>query len=97
MTILCDVKVLKDWLEMNAFVSHSCSVFLEQVIDLFHLLRVCCKVLSSGQQSIVLSNWGYSDGWVLVNSCGSESFVDACNEFCVFKESLWVIGLILVS
>ena len=97
MTILCDVKVLEDWLEMNAFVSHSCPIFLKQVIDFLHLFRVCSKVLSSSQQSVVLSNWGYSDVWVLVNTSSGESFVDACNKVCVFEESLRVIGLVLVG
>ena len=53
MTILCDVKVLEDWLEVNALVLDSSPVLFQEVVNSFHLLWVSCKIFSPCEESVV--------------------------------------------
>ena len=96
MAILSDIEVLEDWFEMDALVLDCSPVLLQQVLHPFHLLWVGGEVLSSGKQGVVLGHRGHSHGWIFVNACRGECFVDACNEVSVLEKALWVVSLILV-
>ena len=94
MAVLCDIKVLEDWFEVNALVLDGSSVLFQEVINSLHLFWVSCKIFSSSEKRIVLSDSGNSCLWIFVDTSSCESFVDISYESCVLKEAFRVISLV---
>lgn len=96
-TVLGDVEVLEDWLQVDAHGLHSLAILVKDIIDLVTGSWVGAQILSPGEEGIVLGDWGDHSRWRLVNSSRRESLVNAGDEVGVSEEALWVVGLVLVS
>ena len=96
MTILCDVKVLEDWLKVDTLVLDCSSVLFQEILNSLHLLWICGKIFSPCKESVILSDSSDSSIWIFVDSSSCESFVDACDKCSVLEETFWVISLVLI-
>jgi hypothetical protein len=93
-TVAGNVEVLEDGLKVNTLVLDSGTVLFKDSLDLL-LVLITRKVLSAGQKSVALGDWGNSSRGILVNSGHSESSVDVGAEVGVAEEPLGVSGLVL--
>jgi len=97
MAILGNIEVLENWLNVDALGVDGGPVLLEEVVNALLLLWVGGEVFSSGKEGVTLSLCGDSDGGVLIDSVGCESFIHTGNEGCVLEESLGVVSLVFVG
>jgi len=95
-TIAGNVEVLEDRLKVNSLVLDGGTVLFKDFLDLL-LVLITRKVLSAGQKSVALGDWGNSSRGILVNSGQSESSVDVGAEVGVAEEPLGVSSLVLLG
>ena len=93
-TVAGNVEVLEDGLKVNTLVLDGGTVLFKDFLDLL-LVLITRKVLSAGQKSVTLGDWGNSSRGILVNSGQSESSVDVGAEVGVAEEPLGVSSLVL--
>ena len=96
MTILGDVKVLEDWLQVDADVLN-CDTVLSQ--DLLHFVVVAAtgQVLAASEKGVVLSHGRDAGRRGLVDSGDRKSSVDVSNEVSVAEEALGISRLVLLG
>lgn len=96
MTILGDVEVLEDRLEVHASLLDGISVLVDNV---FHINRVVVtsEVLAASKDSVFVRLGGDSSERGLVDSSDSESLVNAGGECDVVEEDFRVVGFVGVA
>ena len=95
MLVLGDVEILEHWLEMDSLNADGLSILLQNILDIAHLSIVDVEVLSSGEDSVINSDWGDLSNWILLNTIGGKGTVNSGAESLVVEHVFGVIGLIL--
>ena len=93
-TVLGDVEILEDGLQVHALGLDRFTELLEHLLD---LNVVVSKVLSAGEEGVFLREGGDTRAGALVNAADGEGLVDAVNEIDIIEENFGVVCLILVS
>lgn len=92
-TVLGDVEILEDGLQVHTLGLDS---FAEMVEDRLDLTVVVSKVLSAGQEGVFFGEGGDTRAGALVNAADGEGLVDAVAEIHIIEEDFGVVRLILV-
>lgn len=92
MAILCDIKILEHWLQVDAAGGYGETVLTEDLFKIF--FAVALEVLAAGKEGIILSNGWHSDSWCFLDASSSESLVNGMAESYVVEELLGVIGAV---